>query len=142
VHVLRLARWQGHRTLAEPLVWVLHAGYAFVPLGALAMGIAILAPDRIPLATAQHLWMAGAIGLMTMAVMTRATLGHTGRALHAGPATVTIYLAMIVATLARVAAGIWPDAAAMLHALSGTFWITAFAAFLLVYGPMLLRPKV
>lgn len=131
-HILRLARWQGHRSWREPLVWVLHAGYLFVPLGALVMGIAILAPDRIALASAQHLWMAGAIGLMTMAVMTRATLGHTERTLHAGPATAALYIAMIVATLARVAAGFWPDLAATLHAASGIFWIAAFAGFVLI----------
>lgn len=142
LHMLRLARWQGHRSWREPLVWVLHSGYLFVPLGALVMGIAILAPDRIAIATAQHLWMAGAIGLMTMAVMTRATLGHTGRTLHAGPATAALYLAMIVATVARVAAGFRPDLAATLHAVSGTCWIAAFAGFVLIYGPMLLRPKV
>ncbi|MFP5511289.1 MAG: NnrS family protein, partial [Alphaproteobacteria bacterium] len=81
LHALRLARWAGHRTLAEPLVTVLHAGYAFVPVGALALAAEILAPGGFGMAGAQHFWMAGAIGLMTLAVMTRATLGHTGQAL-------------------------------------------------------------
>ncbi|WP_299655775.1 NnrS family protein [uncultured Jannaschia sp.] len=141
LQVLRLARWRGHWTRVEPLVWVLHAGYAFLPLGALVMGAAILAPDRVAPAAAQHLWMAGAVGLMTLAVMTRATLGHTGRALSAGPATTAIYLAVIGATLVRFGAGLWPAAASGLHAVSGTLWIAAFAGFAAIYGPMLLRPK-
>ncbi len=96
LNAMRLARWEGHRTLAEPLVTVLHAGYAFVPLGALALSAEILAPGSFGMAGAQHLWMAGAIGLMTLAVMTRATLGHTGQALTAGAGTVAIYMALVL----------------------------------------------
>jgi uncharacterized protein involved in response to NO len=91
--------------------------------------------------SAQHLWMAGAIGLMTLAVMTRATLGHTGRTLTAGPGTVTLYVAVILAVLSRVAAGVWPSAAGLLHSLSGASWIIAFAGFAAIYGPMLLRSR-
>ena len=87
LHAIRLSRWAGHRTLAEPLLSVLHAGYAFLPLGALALAFSILMPFRLDMATAQHLWMTGAIGLMTLAVMTRATLGHTGQPLTASRAT-------------------------------------------------------
>ncbi|MCF3974662.1 NnrS family protein [Paracoccus salsus] len=139
LHVLRLIRWAGHRTLAEPLVAVLHAGYAFVPMGAFALAAEILAPGSFGTAGAQHLWMAGAIGLMTLAVMTRATLGHTGQALTAGAGTVTIYAALILSVLARVAAGIRPEIAVSLHMLAGLGWITAFGGFVLVYGALLLR---
>ena len=108
LHLVRLARWAGQRTLAEPLVTVLHAGYGFVPLGALALAMEIVGPGSVGMAGAQHLWMAGAIGLMTLAIMTRATLGHTGQALTAGPGTVMIYAMLLAAVLARVAAGAWP----------------------------------
>jgi len=138
LHLLRLARWAGERTGVEPLVLVLHAGYAFVPLGAVALGVEALAPGGLGMAAAQHLWMAGGIGLMTLAVMTRATLGHTGQALTAGPGTSAIYLALLAAVAARLAAGVWPSAAASLHALSGVAWIGAFAGFALLYGPLLL----
>jgi uncharacterized protein involved in response to NO len=139
LHIARLARWAGYRTLAEPLVAVLHAGYAFLPLGALALGAEIVAPGAIGAATAQHLWMGGAIGLMTLAVMTRATLGHTGQALTAGPGTVAIYAALVAAVLARVAAGVWPGEAGLLHMAAGVFWIGAFGGFGVVYGGLLLR---
>jgi len=141
LHAARLARWAGDRTGAEPLVWVLHLGYAFVPLGAVVIGLEILWPGLIGGAAAQHLWMAGAAGLMTLAVMTRATLGHTGRALTAGLGTVAIYLALVLAVLARVAAGLWPAQAEVLHALSGLAWVGAFGGFALLYGPLMLRQK-
>ena len=139
LHFARLFRWAGHRTFSEPLVMVLHAAYAFLPLGALVMGGEILAPGLLGMAVALHLWMGGAVGLMTMAVMTRATLGHTGQALSAGSGTVAIYAAMVVAVLARVAAGIWPGDAAWWHMLSGLSWILAFAGFAVIYGRLLLR---
>lgn len=139
VHAVRLTRWAGHRTLAEPLVTVLHVGYAFLPLGALALAVEIMIPRAFGMAEAQHLWMAGAIGLMTLAVMTRATLGHSGQPLTAGPGTVAIYLALVVSVLARVAAGLWPGQAPLLHGLSGLAWIGAFGGFALVYGALLLR---
>jgi uncharacterized protein involved in response to NO len=139
LHLARLARWAGHRTLAEPLVAVLHAGYAFLPLGALALGAEIIEPGWLGAAEAQHLWMGGAVGLITLAVMTRATLGHTGLMLTAGPGTVAIYLSLAAAVLARVAAGFWPEAAGLLHAAAGLLWIGAFGGFAVVYGPLLLR---
>lgn len=140
-HLGRLARWAGDRTFAEPLVLVLHLGYAFVPLGALAGAAQILGPGTIGAGTSQHLWMAGALGLMTLAVMTRATLGHTGYDLSAGRGTTAIYVAVIVAVAARVSAGVWPNSAALLHRLSGGGWILAFAGFAALYGPLLLRPR-
>lgn len=138
LHLLRLARWAGHRTLAEPLVAVLHAGYAFLPLGALALAAEILLPGALGMAAAQHLWMGGAIGLMSLAVMTRATLGHTGQALTAGPGTVVIYGALLLAVLARTAAGFWPGLSMDLHAVAGTAWIAAFGGFAVLYGRVLL----
>ena len=139
LHAVRLARWAGHRTFAEPLVMVLHAGYAFVPLGALALAAEILAPGSFGMAGAQHFWMAGAIGLMTLAVMTRATLGHTRQELRAGAGTVTIYLALILSVIARVAGGVWPEFSGLLNTVAGLFWILAFGGFAVLYGALLLR---
>lgn len=137
----RLARWKGWSTTAEPLVWVLHAGYAFVPLGAFFVGLSILVPDALGFAAAQHVWMAGAIGLMTVAVMTRATLGHSGQDLRAGPGTVILYLSIVGSVAARVASGVWVDASMVLYGLSGILWVAAFGNFALLYGPLLAKPK-
>ena len=112
---------------------VLHAAYAFVPLGALALGIHILFGWR-DTAAAQHLWMAGAIGAMTLAVMTRATLGHTGRGLHANAPTVAIYLALFAAVGTRLLA---TEVPALSYA-SGALWMIAFGGFLREFGPLLL----
>ncbi len=135
--IWRLARWSGRHTGAEALVWVLHAGYAFVPLGFFAVAAAQVAPGMGP--AAQHVWMAGAVGLMTLAVMTRASLGHAGRPLHAtGPIT-ALYGALILAVLARFAAGGFPAQTWLLH-LSAGAWIAAFAGFAVIYWPILARP--
>lgn len=141
LHALRLARWRGMRCRAEPLVWVLHLGYAFLPLGALALGAAVLWPGIMTQAVAQHLWMAGAIGVMTLAVMTRATLGHTGQSLSAGRGTVLLYLCMVGATVARLAGGLMPAASGVFYTLSGLCWIAAFGGFAILYGPLLMRPR-
>jgi len=141
LHAARLARWAGERTFSEPLIWVLHLAYAFVPLGALAIGVAGLVADPAAQVAAQHLWMAGAIGLMTLAVMTRASLGHTGRALVAGPGTTAAYLAVLASVALRVAAVLWPEAASQLHALSALFWIAGFAGFAVKFAPLMLRPR-
>ncbi len=142
LHLIRLARWCGYRTAAEPLLLILHVGYAFVPLGALAMGAALLRPDLILPSSAQHLWMIGAIGVMTLAVMTRATLGHTDQPLTAGAGTVALYLLVILAALARFVAGLLPAEAAVLQSLSGLAWIAAMGGFAVIYGRLLLLSKV
>lgn len=93
------------------------------------------------MAGAQHFWMAGAIGLMTLAVMTRATLGHTGQDLRAGAGTVAIYLALTLSVFARVVGGVWPEVSGPLHMAAGLFWIVAFGGFAVIYGALLLRRK-
>ena len=138
MHLARLSRWSGAQTFANPLLAVLHVAYFLLPLGALMLGAAILLPDLLLPAAAQHIWMAGAIGLMTIAVMTRATLGHTGQPLAAGAATVAIYAAILISVLARLAAGLLPEAATAFYHLSATGWIIGFAGFALRYGPLLL----
>ncbi|MDP4032876.1 MAG: NnrS family protein [Pseudorhodobacter sp.] len=138
-HLWRLSRWSGRHTGTEPLVWVLHVGYSFVPLGFLLLGAASF--GLLPRAAAQHMWMAGAIGLMTLAVMTRASLGHAGRPLRATPAITALYLVLIASVLARLGYGLWPGATWLAY-LAATLWIAAFAGFAGVYWPILARPRL
>ena len=140
-HAFRLSRWAGLSTWRQPLVFVLHAGYAFVPFGFLTVGLSILSPGFFPPTGALHAWTAGAIALMTLSVMTRATLGHTGRALSAGGPTVGIYLAALVAVLTRLAAALLPAHAMPFLDLAGLAWIGCFAGYVVVYGPMLVGPR-
>jgi len=132
----RLAGWRGHRTRAEPLVWVLHLGYAWLVAGFALLGAAVLVP-ALPQTAALHALTAGAMGTMTLAIMTRATLGHSGRALTAGPGTAAIYALVGAAALMRVLAPLTALDAALLFGLSGLAWIGAFSLFVILYGPLL-----
>jgi uncharacterized protein involved in response to NO len=135
LHIVRLARWAGDRTWRDRLVLILHVGYAFVPLGFLLAGAA--AVDIVVTSAGVHAWTVGAAGTMTLAVMTRASLGHTGNALRASPMTQTIYAAVVLAALARICASLepgWSDA--LLH-VTAFAWCIAFFGFALSFGPML-----
>ncbi|MEQ8327269.1 MAG: NnrS family protein [Parvibaculum sp.] len=136
----RLVRWRGAATGAEPLVAILHLGYAFIPLGLALLGFSILT-SAVPQAAALHAFGAGAVGTMILAVMTRATLGHTGRALRADRATVALYAAIILAALTRIAAAFLPGMTMTLLVLSGALWFAGFLGFALVYGRYLARPR-
>ena len=136
LHIARLARWTGYRTSSDRLVLILHVAYAFVPLGFLLTALAAL--DVVPPSAGIHAW-SGAIAAMTLAVMTRATLGHTGQALQASPATHLLYAAVIVAALSRVAAALLPEQAVLLLTIAGGAWAIAFIGFAAAYGPVLCR---
>jgi len=139
LHGARLFRWAGDRTLSNPLVFVLHVAYLFIPLGFLMVGMSILQPALVPASAGIHAWTAGAIGMMTLAVMTRASLGHTGQPLVASAMTQVIYLCAGLAAVARIAAVFTGDMALM-H-ISALAWVSAFGGFAVVYGPRLaLRP--
>jgi uncharacterized protein involved in response to NO len=136
----RLGRWAGERTAAEPLVLILHVAFAFVPLGFALVALGIVRPDVVAPTGALHAWTAGAIGLMTLAVMTRASLGHTGRPLAATRPIQAVYLAAILAAMARIVAAFSVLRDPMLH-LSATTWVLAFLGFVVIYAPLLLRAR-
>jgi uncharacterized protein involved in response to NO len=138
---MRLSRWAGLLTWREPLVFVLHAGYGFVPLGFLLVGGAILWPDVIPPTGAVHVWTVGAMALMTLAVMTRATRGHTGHALAAGATTQFAYAAVALSAVTRFLAPVVSDFSTSLLAASGASGIAAFGTFVVAYGPMLVTRR-
>jgi len=140
-HAVRLYSWQGWRTLAEPLVLVLHAGYAWIPVGLFLLGTTILLDPAVS-STTLHALTVGAIGTMTLAVMTRATLGHTGRELRASAGTAVLYAAISASAVARVLAGFVPQFGIAFFATAGALWILAFGLFVAIYGPMHLQPRV
>jgi uncharacterized protein involved in response to NO len=136
----RLARWAGNRTWRDRLVLVLHIAYLFVPAGFLLLA----ANDRfgVPPSAGIHAWTIGAMATLTLAVMTRATLGHTGRLLSASPATQFIFGSIVVAALLRIGATLYIAQGNVLLHLSALAWILAFGVFAAIYGPMLLQRKV
>lgn len=137
---LRLSRWHGLRTWRLPILWVLHLAYALIPLALATKAVSLL--TGAPLASAWlHLQLVGAVSLMIMAVMTRATLGHTGRDLVASPMTVAAYLLVLAAAMVRgfgTATGVDPLPALMV---AGLCWVGAFLLFLVAYAPMLIGPR-
>ncbi len=141
LQLARQARWRPERTLAEPLVIMLHVAYLFVPAGFLLAAAALWRGEASVATGAIHAWTVGAVGLMTLAVMTRATRGHTGEPLIAPASTVVIYALMTTAALARILAALLPVTAMVALALAGLTWIAAFSLFVVIYGPLLLRPR-
>jgi uncharacterized protein involved in response to NO len=140
LNLARLSRWAGERTASEPLVLILHVAFAFVPLGFVLLALGIVAPAIVAPAGAVHGWTTGAIGLMTLAVMTRASLGHTGQPLTATRPITLIYIAVFVAALARIVAAFGILREAMLH-LSAGAWLLGFIGFVVVYAPLLMRRR-
>lgn len=136
LHLSRLGRWQGWRTGAERLVLVLHLAYLFLPLGFFA--IALAPPGWLDPASALHVFTIGAIGLMTLAVMSRATRGHTGLPLTAPASTAASYALLLAAALLRPAAMLFPDFAMRLIEISGLFWMAAFTLYVIEYAPAIL----
>lgn len=139
LQAVRLARWAGDRTTRDRLVLVLHVAFAFVPLGFALLAGAALWPAAVPTTAGVHAWTVGAIGMMTLAVMTRASLGHTGQPLAASSATQVIYAFAFLAALLRLAAAF--SGAIWLIEAAGLAWFAAFFGFAVVYGPLLIgRP--
>lgn len=141
LHLARLSRWRGPAARAEPLVWILHLGYLWTAIGILLLGLSVLAPAEVPRPAAIHALTAGGVGVMTLAMMTRASLGHTGQPLTANAATLAVYLLVNFGAVVRTAS---PFAAAgydLLLLVSAILWAGAFALFAIAYGPLLLKPR-
>ncbi|MCW5769998.1 MAG: NnrS family protein [Rhodospirillaceae bacterium] len=139
LQAVRLARWAGYRTGGERLLLVLHAAYAFVPLGFVLLGSAAL--GWLPPSAGLHAWGAGAIGTMTIAVMSRASLGHTGRPLTARPSLQFVYAAVLAAAAVRIAAALDPETGWWLLWPAALTWGVGFIGFACLFAPILWRRR-
>jgi uncharacterized protein involved in response to NO len=137
----RLARWYGWLTWREPLVLILHVGYGWFALSLFILGSSTLGIG-LPAEDAVHAFTAGAVGAMTLAVMTRASLGHTGRPRHAGPLTVCIYMLVNVGAVLRVFGPMTGLSTNLVMGVAAGSWSGAYLLFAMVYGPFLLRPSL
>jgi uncharacterized protein involved in response to NO len=139
---LRMWGWRGHRTLGQPLLWVLHLGYAWLAAGLAWKGLVDLT-GFVPRSEALHGLAIGAVGTMTMAVMSRASLGHTGRPLEAPRLAAVGYLVISGAALFRLTA---PLLGANLYlpalVVSSCLWSVAWLSFLIAFGGALVRPRI
>jgi uncharacterized protein involved in response to NO len=138
VNLGRLLRWHGWVTWRESLVLILHLGYGWLALSLLTLGGAILGLG-LRTTDAMHALTTGAVGVMTLAVMTRASLGHTGRPKHAGPLTVCIYILVNLGAMLRVFGPSIDLSTNLVLGIAAMSWSGAYLLFALVYGPFLLR---
>jgi len=140
VNLLRLAGWKGWRILKNPILWILHIAYLLTAGGYLVYGLSLLT-DVLSETAALHLLAAGGIGSMTLAMMTRASLGHSGRPLIVSGPVVLAYVLLIAAALVRTfALSVLGYFETVL--LSGILWILAFSLYVGVYFPILTSPRM
>lgn len=137
----RLVRWYGWATWREPLVLILHFGYGWYALSLLVLGGSILGIG-LPIEDATHAFTTGAVGTMTLAIMTRASLGHTGRPRHAGLLTVFIYMLVNLGAVLRVFGPITNVSTNLVLGAAAVSWSGAYLLFAVVYGRFLLRPSL
>ncbi|MBS4045628.1 MAG: NnrS family protein [Alphaproteobacteria bacterium] len=140
IHAARLQQWRSHRALRLPLLAILHIAYAWLPVALLLRGLAYL--DLVSPALALHALGVGAMAGLMLGMMTRSSLGHTGRPLRAGGWEIAIYVAITLAAVFRLWAGLQTDWMLPLLCAAGLAWEAAFGLFLLRYAPMLLRMRM
>jgi len=141
-NAIRFSRWGIQYTLSIPILWSLHLSYIFIPIG-----FTLLAFQSIGwinnLSAALHSFTVGAIGGMILAMISRVSLGHTGRALKAHKLLCIAYTLMLIATLVRIIIPIWiPSFYSLSIGIAGLLWIFAFLFFAIIYAPMLLSKRV
>lgn len=136
--LVRALTWQPWRTLREPMLWVLHAGYLCLPLG-FGLQAASLLGAGVPWSAGVHALTAGALSLLTLGMMARVALGHTGRPMVAPTPVVAAFLLLLAGLALRLAAYAGPTAE--LQAAAGIAWALAFATYAVTYTPILLRPR-
>jgi len=141
IHGVRLLRWQPWRTFRVPLVWILHAGYGWIVVHLALRTMA--AVGVVPDALAVHALTIGAIGGLTIGMMTRTARGHTGRVLRADRADVACYALVMAAAMLRVVVPLsWPSAYVETVVAAAVCWVAAFALFSAAYAPSLLRARI
>lgn len=137
---IRMMPWRSFGTRGMPILWVLHLGYAWIVAGLALSGAAALA-SWVPPSAGTHALAVGAVGTLTLGMMSRVALGHTGRALTVGSPIVLAYVLVTLATASRMAAAFLPTQRLLL-VVAGLIWAAAFAIFTAVYWPILTRPRI
>ena len=141
VHAIRLTGWYTRKFWAVPLLWILHLGYAWITLGFALLALSAAGMSTATL-SALHAFTAGGIGVLTLGMMARVSLGHTGHLLEPAPVMTLAFVAINLAALTRVVLPLFfPAAYAPIITAAGVVWVAAFGVFVVVYAPMLLRPR-
>jgi uncharacterized protein involved in response to NO len=141
VQAVRLAGWHDRRVWDIPILAVLYAGYVWLVFGLALDGLAGLGLI-VPL-PALHALTVGAVGVFTLGMMARVSLGHTGREMRSSALTNVAFVLVNAASLVRAGATLlWPAGYATWILVSGLLWTLAFGLFLWVYAPILIAPRV
>jgi len=142
IQAVRMLQWRSLATVRQPIVWILHAAYAWLPVGLALKSLALLTGVAVS-AFWLHALTIGALATMIMAVMTRASLGHTGRALVVDPTIAFAYLLLLAAGFVRVfGLSVLRLAYPSVVVISAGCWTAAFAIFFVIYAPILWSPRV
>ncbi len=138
----RSSRWGGQYCKSEPLLWSLHIAYSFIPLG---FGLLALYSMGVManISAALHSITVGAIGGMILSMISRVTLGHTGRQLNPPRLISVAYIFIFLAAVVRVIIPAWlPELVQWSTAIAGGLWVLAFACYFYFYAPMLVTARV
>ena len=142
VHAIRLAGWYTRKVWSVPLLWILHLGYAWIALGFALLALSAAGVDAAA-SSSLHAFTTGGIGALTLGMMARVSLGHTGRMLEPSPLMTWAFVAINLAALVRVVVPLFfPAAYSHGMTLAGLLWMAAFGLFAVIYTPILLRPRV
>jgi uncharacterized protein involved in response to NO len=140
-HAIRLSGWRSFRTGGEPILWVLHVAYAWLPLGLALKACWLLGGVEWAMKW-QHALTMGVLATMILAVMTRASLGHTGRPLVVSRVIAVAYVLLTLGVFVRVFGGVlWPERYALAMSIAGLAWVLSFLLYLIVYAPILIGPR-
>jgi uncharacterized protein involved in response to NO len=138
----RLWMWDPWCTRYRPILWILHVSYAWIPVALLLMGLAAVT-SWVPPMLADHALSVGAVGGMIIGMITRTARGHSGLPLQVGGTEVAAYVLVHLAVALRVLLPLaWPGGYAVAVAAASALWSAAFALYVLVYAPILTRPRV
>ena len=141
VNIARLSSWYVHRIWYVPLLWILYVGYGWIVIGFILTAISAYAWVSVTLAL--HAFTVGGIGVLTLGMMARVALGHTGRALRASNALAIAFVLINLAALLRVLLPLaLPDWYTLLIYGSTLSWLAAFSLFMFVYAPILTSPRI
>lgn len=139
--LIRVAGWKPHTTLRHPLLWILHLSYAWIPVGFILLALSAL--NLAPQSAALHVLAIGSMSGLIIGMITRTSLGHTGRPLKAGKGEITMYLLIQIGVICRFGAAL--DAGSLRDTalvVAATAWAAAFLIYLFVYAPYLFKPRI
>ncbi|WP_192889110.1 NnrS family protein [Vibrio bathopelagicus] len=139
-NALRAVRWKIWVAFKTPLVWTLHLSYWAISLGLILFGVSIISP-LVTQSQAIHALTVGGMGVMILSMISRVSLGHTGRTIAIGKLMTAALIAIVFAFIVRVFGGYFTHNIVYIITLSSALWIAAYSCFTVLYLPILIKPK-